>query len=50
MGFNGVSLICISMKHQYNPSNIFGPAKHSNTTSQTISLENLEITDLQIKR
>lgn len=50
MGFSGVSLICIGMKYQDNLSNTFGPAKHSNTTSQPVSLETLEITDLEMKR
>jgi len=50
MGFRGVSLICIGMKHQDNLSNRFGIAKHSNTTSQAVSLETLEITDLERKR
>lgn len=50
MGFSGASLICIGMKHQDNLSNVFGPAKHSNTTSQPVSLETLEITDLEMKR
>jgi len=48
MGFSGVSLICIGMKDEDNPSNILGPAKHSHTTFQPISMEYLETTDLDI--